>query len=264
MKDGWCRPCAAATLPPMSFAHLPELALVALIFFAAGVVKGVLGMGLPTFAMGFLGLLMTVPQAAGLLTLPSLLTNLWQGLVGPGLRPLLRRLWPLQLAIVVGVAGAAWLPLPNEALGRQLLGACLLAYGAGGLAGWRPRPPRPGREAMASTVAGVTTGLVTGLTGVFVLPAVPYLQSLRLDRHALAQALGLSFSTSTIALAGLLAARGELGLAASLQSALALVPALAGMAVGGRLRSHLSEAGFRRCFLVGLVLLGAWAIVAGR
>ncbi|HBY6961244.1 TPA: hypothetical protein MI551_14190 [Klebsiella pneumoniae] len=47
-----------------------------LIFIAAGLVKGVTGMGLPTVAMGLLGLLMPPQAAAALLVLPSLLTNL--------------------------------------------------------------------------------------------------------------------------------------------------------------------------------------------
>ena len=56
-----------------------------LIFIAAGLVKGVTGMGLPTVAMGLLGLLMPPQAAAALLVLPSLLTNLWQLLAGPAL-----------------------------------------------------------------------------------------------------------------------------------------------------------------------------------
>lgn len=237
---------------------LPQFVLVSAIFFAAGLAKGVLGMGLPTFAMGLLGLLMPVPQAAGLLTLPSLATNLWQALGGGALRALAARLWPFLSALVAGVACAAWLPPLDARVTGTLLGACLLAYGLSGLAGWRLPPPARGMKAMMGPMAGAATGLVTALTGVFVLPAVPYLQSLRLDRNDLAQALGLSFTTSTLALAALLAVRGELGLAASAHSALALVPALAGMFVGQRLRQDMSEALFRRCFFAGLVLLGAW------
>lgn len=45
-------------------------------------------MGLPTVAMGLLGLLMPPPAAAALLVLPSLLTNLWQLLAGPRWRRL--------------------------------------------------------------------------------------------------------------------------------------------------------------------------------
>ncbi|HEY1228133.1 MAG TPA: sulfite exporter TauE/SafE family protein [Ramlibacter sp.] len=240
---------------------IPRFFLVSLIFFAAGLVKGVLGMGLPTFAMGLLGLLMPVPQAAGLLTWPSLVTNVWQAVVGGAWRALLARLWPLQVGIVAGVAVAASLPLQGDEVGRRLLGACLLAYGVSGLAGWRPLAPAPRVQAMAAPFVGAVTGVITGLTGVFVLPAVPWLQSLQLDRHQLSQALGLSFTTSTLALAGLLAARGQLGWGASLQSLLVLVPALVGMAVGQKLREGKSEAVFRRCFFGGLVVLGAWLVM---
>lgn len=246
------------TVVTMFDAHITEFLLISAIFFGAGVVKGVLGMGLPTFAMGFLGLFMPVPQAAGLLTVPSLVTNLWQGLAGGALRALVRRLWILQVGIAAGVGCAAWLPSPDDQLGQVLLGGCLLGYGLSGLAGWRLRPITPSWERAAAPLAGVTTGMVTALTGVFVLPSVPYLQSLQLDRHQLAQALGLSFSTSTLALAVLLVAKGELDLSGSVQSSLALAPALAGMFVGQMLRQEMSEAVFRRSFFVGLVLLGAW------
>lgn len=239
---------------------LATIASIAAIFFAAGIVKGVLGMGLPTLAMGLLGLLMTVPQAAALLTWPSLVTNLWQAFAGGGLRRLLPRLWLLQAGIAVGVAAAGWLPPQDDRLAQRLLGACLLAYGAMGIAGWRPPPLAADRERWMAPVVGTMTGLVTGITGVFVLPAVPYLQSMQLDRHQLAQALGWSFTTSTLALAALLAARGQLGMAGSLQSMLGLVPALAGMSAGQAIRRRMDEVQFRRCFFWSLAILGGWLL----
>ena len=48
------------------------------VFAVAGVVKGVVGLGLPTVAMALLALWMAPAQAAALLIVPSLLTNLWQ------------------------------------------------------------------------------------------------------------------------------------------------------------------------------------------
>jgi hypothetical protein len=239
---------------------VPWFFIVSLIFFAAGAVKGVLGMGLPTLAMGFLGLLMPVPQAASLLAVPSLVTNVWQAVAGGALRAMLRRLWPFQLGIAAGVAGAGWLPPLQDELGRFLLGGCLLAYGVLGTAGWRLPPPSARAQALAGPVVGAATGLVTGLTGVFVLPAVPYLQALGLQRDAFAQALGLSFTTSTVALAYMLAARGDMSIAASMQSALCLLPALAGMWVGQVIRKEMSEAGFRKCFFLGMAALGTWLL----
>ena len=64
-------------------------------YLLAGFVKGVIGMGLPTVAIGLLGLMVTPAQAAAILVVPSFATNVWQGLAGGELRALLRHLWPM-------------------------------------------------------------------------------------------------------------------------------------------------------------------------
>ena len=70
----------------------PTLIFVGAVFALAGFVKGVIGLGLPTIAMGLLGVLMTPNQAAAILVVPALLTNVWQMWDGPALKALLRRL----------------------------------------------------------------------------------------------------------------------------------------------------------------------------
>jgi uncharacterized membrane protein YfcA len=106
-------------------------------------------------------------------------------------------------------------------------------------------------------IVGAATGIVTALTGVFVLPAVPYLQALRLDPEELVQALGLSFTVSTLALGVALAADGQF-LAPNLgASLLGLLAAIAGMWLGQTLRTRMRPASFRLWFLLGLMGLGA-------
>ena len=61
-------------------------------FLLVGFVKGVIGMGLPTVSIGLLGLLMTPIQAAAILVVPSLITNIWQAAVGGGVFELVRRM----------------------------------------------------------------------------------------------------------------------------------------------------------------------------
>ena len=80
-----------------------------LVFVLAGAVKGVTGMGLPTVAIGLLGLLMTPGQAAALLIVPSLITNIWQFVAGPHRLRILRRLWLMLTAIVVATWATAGL-----------------------------------------------------------------------------------------------------------------------------------------------------------
>lgn len=244
--------------------HGEPATLIAAIFLLAGVVKGLIGLGLPTIAMGLLTFAMPPAAAASVLLVPSFVTNVWQLWLGSSLGPLIRRLWPLFAGLVAGTLCGG---LPTLAAAARwthaALGAVLVAYGVWGLAA--ARLPQPGRhEIWLAPVIGYLTGAVTAATGVFVIPAVPYLQSLQLGKDDLIQALGLSFTASTLAL-GL-----QLALSSSLQpvdlglSALALVPALIGMQVGQLLRRVVSERVFRCCFFGGLVALGLYMALAAR
>ena len=178
-------------------------------------------------------------------------------LAGPALGRLCRRLWPLLAGICVGtwlggrLLGAAASPYATPALG-----AILVLYALLGLCSPRQRRLAERLTQGVGALAGTVTGSVTAATGVFVIPAVPYLQALGLERRELMQALGMSFTTSTVALAVLLAGTGTLTVALAGWSLLALAPALLGQMLGGRLADALRPAVFRRVFLAGLLLLG--------
>jgi uncharacterized membrane protein YfcA len=238
-------------------AHAPaDLALIALVFVLAGLVKGVVGPGLPTVAVGLLGMMMAPREAAALLVVPSLVTNVWQLAAGPSAGLLARRLWPMLAGIAAGtLLGGMLLPASASADAVAALGGALMMYAAAGLASFTLHVP-PSGERAASPVVGLVTGAVTAATGVFVIPAVPYLQGLKLERDALVQALGLAFTISTIALAASLLLAGQFQVQAAGLSLFALVPALAGMMLGQWIRCRIRPALFRRCFFIGLFALG--------
>jgi uncharacterized membrane protein YfcA len=235
--------------------------LVGATFMAAGFVKGVAGLGLPTVAMGLLSLVMAPAAAATLLVVPSLLTNFWQLLSGPKLAALLRRLATMMLAVLAGTAlGINVLTGSSAGLAQAALGAILALYGVFGLTvrGFSV-PPRA--ERWLSPIVGLVTGVITGATGIFAIPAVPYLHSLDLPKDELIQALGLSFTVSTIGLAAALIAVGKYELVAAGNSLLAVVPALLGMHLGRLVRDKLSPERFRRWFFIGLVALGLYMLL---
>ena len=76
------------------------------------------------------------------------------------------------------------------------------------------------------------------------------------------QALGLSFTVSTVALAVGLLRVDAWQANAVWASLLALVPALLGMQAGQWLRRRIAAATFRRVFFAGLLLLGATLALA--
>lgn len=229
---------------------------IALCFSIAGLVKGVTGMGLPTVAMGLLGLVMPGAEAASLLILPSLLTNVWQMLTGPRLRLLWRRLWLMQVCVFLGTfATIGFLTNASSALGPVVLGSVLAVYAILGLSSFR-FVVAPRLERWVSPAVGLLTGLLTGATGVFVVPAVPYLSSLIPEKEELIQSLGLSFTVSTVALAAALGLHGTFTSQLAGGSLLALVPAFAGMFLGQAIRNRLHPDIFRRWFFTSLLLIG--------
>lgn len=237
-----------------------ELALICLVFVLAGLVKGVVGLGLPTVAVGLLGMMMAPREAAALLVVPSLVTNVWQLAAGPAAAVLARRLWPMLAGIAAGtLLGGLLLPASASLDAVAALGGALIMYAVAGLASFTLHVP-PNGERAAAPVVGLVTGAVTAATGVFVIPAVPYLQGLQLERQmgrdALVQALGLAFTTSTVALAASLMLAGQFAPQAAGLSFAALVPALAGMMAGQWIRGRIRPAMFRRCFFIGLLALG--------
>jgi uncharacterized membrane protein YfcA len=128
--------------------------------------------------MGLLGLVMPPAEAAALLLVPSLVTNIWQLLAGPRCGAILQRLRGTMIGVCVGTWAGSGLIAGHEAeAASTALGAALVVYAALGLAKLRLIVP-PAAEPWAGPVAGIATGLVTGATGVFVIPAVPYLAAL--------------------------------------------------------------------------------------
>ncbi|CAG2142396.1 hypothetical protein LMG26411_02205 [Cupriavidus numazuensis] len=219
-------------------------------------VKGVTGMGLPTVAMGVLGAIMSPLTAAAILIVPSFVTNVWQMLAGRGTLRLMRRLWAMMLCIVLGtLMGTRLLVIVDPVWAGRVLGLALIAYAAYAL--FLPALSVPERlESWLSPVIGMVTGVLTGVTGIFTIPAVPYVQSLGLQKDELVQALGLSFTVSTVALAGGLLAQDAFRLDQLGLSLLAVIPALAGMWLGSIVRQKISPQTFRRGFLIFLIILG--------
>ena len=234
---------------------------IAAVFVCAGIVKGVIGFALPTVGIGLLGMFLPPAQAAALVTIPTIATNVWQLAAGPRLGFLLRRLWLLMVGVCIGTwIGVGFLVGATSQQATVALGTVLCAYGCFGLAAPSFRVP-PRAEPWLSPVVGLATGFLSGATGVFALPVVPYLNALGLERDELVQALAVSPLTSGLALSVGLLANGAMGSSLALGSALALVPAFIGLYAGQVLRQRTSPELFRKLFFGGLALLGGYLVV---
>lgn len=207
--------------------------------------------------MGILSIVMPPAQAAGLMVLPAMGTNIWQMAAGPSLGKLVRRFAWLIVGVFIGTFATIGF-LTQSATGATAgLGLVLAAYGLYGLFARRLEVP-PRHEVWTSPLIGVITGSILGATGIFVVPSAPYLTSLRMNTEELVQSIGIMAFVCPLALTLALAMHGRYSFGLAGGSALAMIPAFAGMYVGIRLRQRLSAATFMRWFFGGLILLGGY------
>ena len=241
--------------PSLSF-----LLLVGAVLVLAGFVKGLLGLGLPTVAIGVLATRISPLQALTIIIVPAIVTNIWQTFAGPYLRDIVKRLWPLMAGVCVGIwLGAGLMTGVYAQYGTLLLGVLLVSYAAIGLGNVRFHVARA-HERVVGGAIGLITGFVSAFTGVQVIPSMPFLQAIGMEKDELVQALGVFFTVSTVALSYNLNDAGLLTRATLLPASVAMGAAFVGMFIGQLVRARLDADAFRRWFLIGILLLGLYLV----
>jgi uncharacterized protein len=236
----------------------PFLLFIAAAFLLAGFIKGVIGLGLPTVSMGLLAVTMPPAHALAIVIVPAIVTNIWQTFVGPYLRDIIRRLWPLMAGTVLGIwINAGMLTGPYAHYGTVVLGVLLVIYAIVGLSKFSFSVARR-NEKWIGGIVGLITGMVSAATGVQVIPSMPFIQAIGMEKDELVQALGVFFTVATLALAFNLTSAGLLTAATALPGAVAMVCSFAGMFIGQAVRSRLQPEAFRRWFLIAMILLGIY------
>jgi uncharacterized membrane protein YfcA len=234
------------------------LILIAAAFLLAGFVKGAIGLGLPTVSMGLLAVTMPPGQAIAIVIVPAIVTNIWQTFGGPYLRDIMRRLWPLMVGTVIGIwLNAGLLTGPYAPYGTVVLGILLVTYAILGLSQISFKVVRRD-EKWVGGIVGLITGVVSAATGVQVIPSVPFMQAIGMEKDELVQALGVFFTVATVALAFNLTAAGLVTAATALPGAVAMAASFTGMFIGQAVRTRMQPDVFRRWFLIAMFLLGLY------
>lgn len=237
------------------------LFIIAAVFALAGFVKGVIGLGLPTVSIGLLATTMTPVQALTIVVVPAIVTNIWQTFAGPYLRDIFRRLWPLLLGTAVAIWCCGGLMTgPYAKYCAVVLGVLLVIYAVVTLAKFQFRTA-PRDEKWVGGIVGVLTGVVSAATGVQVIPSMPFMQSIGMEKNELIQALGLFFTVATATQAFNLTSAGLLNASTALPGVVAMVMAFAGMFTGQAVRERMAPEQFRRWFLIAMLLLGIYLAV---
>lgn len=234
-----------------------NLLLVAVAFFAAGLCKGILGIGIPLIAVPVLTGVMHPATTISVLAVPIVAANVWQSFEGGKAGSVLRRFWPVAATLIIGSAlGAQFLTEIDPITAQFLLGAIVVLFS---ISQFRTLViPHPGKkEAWLSPLVGFVSGCLGGIATFFGPPLIMYLVALRLPKHEFVPTIALLYLIGTVPLFMVLTWKGVLGAGEFATSIAGTVIVLGAVVFGRQLRGIVSQELFRKGLLIVLVLMGA-------
>lgn len=240
-----------------------EFLLIFMAFFLGGLLKGILGIGLPLMVLSILGVFLSPTLVVALLVVPIVMSNLWQafrhGLPAEGTR----RLLPMSLVFVLfTVLGAALLASIEETLLFVSLGVIVVGFSLLNLRGMRLVVPSR-HEVWAGPCTGVAAGLLNGISTINGPPLVMYLVGIQLSKDDFVKAYGLVALCGSVPLALSYIGVGIFGWREFIVSSMALPPVFLGMWAGQIIRSRINKELFSKVLLIALIVLGANLIRRG-
>jgi uncharacterized membrane protein YfcA len=205
----------------------------------------------------FLAAALGLKAAIILLVVPAMASNVLLAMQAGRLKETMARFWPLYLATLPGIAlGVVLLGWVDQTIATRVLGVLIVLYALMTLL----RPSfslPPALERPFQVPVGLLNGLLTGLTGSQVMPLMPYMLSVRMEADQLVQAVNIAVITASAFLAVGLLSTGMMTPPSLALSVLAVVPALAGVEVGNRMRRYIPKEALRILILAVLALIGA-------
>lgn len=235
---------------------LPALVGLLMAFVLGGVVKGIIGIGLPLVLMPLTTQFLDVPVAVGLLSVPMIATNIGQAVEGGHTTAAFRRLAPILCTLVLGTLVGVHLLISidrhrlNAALGVMFIGISALLL-------FLPRIQLGSRaQSLAGPLVGLCAGLLGGISAMFGPPLVAWQVSLGTAPDIFVKQMAIFAFTASLTLLLALGGSGSMSRTDLLVSAAAIVPIQLGMPVGRWLRHRIKPVLFRRGVLIVLALGG--------
>ncbi len=239
------------------------LVLAFVVTMAAGLVKGVTGFAMPMVMISGLSSFLSPEVALAALLLPTLTSNLWQALRQgiAAARLTLRRFSVYLITMLAMLVLSAQLvrSIPASVL-YLLIGFPITVFAAMQLFGFRPKVT-PNR--WIEGAIGSFAGFIGGISGVWGPPTVAYLTAIETPKSDQMRVQGVIYAVGAVALVGAHLQSGVLTAGTAPLSALMIVPATLGMAVGLAVQDRFDQETFRKVTLVVLIVAGANLIRKG-
>jgi uncharacterized protein len=237
--------------------HASIIAALVCSLLVAGLLKGIIGVGMPVVALPLLSLFIDIKSATMLLSMPLIFSNLPQALEGGKTGRCLMQLMPVFLGMIPGLfLGVRILLALDPNVAKIIAGLVLI-----GIAGVTLLAPTLEIQSRWALPAGITFGFFGGILGGIAAMAGPlvfiFLLAKGLRGKAFTKEASLYLVVSSGLLAILLTASRQFSWLDIPISTAALLPIVLGMHAGQHIRDKIAPETFKKLVLIAVIAAGA-------
>lgn len=254
MQDGLSlRPC----LIQASKGMLYDLLLVGIgVYLFAGLVKGTLGIGLPTTAVSLMAVLVDARTAVALVIIPMVVLNAWQIYRQRMLMETVREFWIFSVVLSLSIFCTSMVATNiSIKVVTYMLGFIVAIFSFGSLLKQVPELPQR-YDKLAQVIAGAVSGIIGGVAGLWSPPMVMYLSSKRLSSERFVGIVGLFLFFGSLFLLFGYVYNGTLTPKIAATSFVLLPIALVGFYFGEKFRRRIDAKRFERYLLIFFFIAG--------
>ena len=241
--------------------HLSLIVFLIFTFIVSGIIKGFLGLGLPSTAMGLLTLVIEPIHAISVMVAPILFSNIFQYARSPQPYKTFTELKVFALSIIVSIfVTSLFITTYPKSLLTIAIGSSMVIFS---LNQWFGFKIQIGPSYSFQVLIGTLSGVLGGLSSIWSPPVAMYLIARDYNKEDFISATGFLFMVGGIPLGLGLYFAGVLTFAIAIQSFAALIFVLIGFRIGEYLRSFVNQQTFRNSVLVAFIILGSRLIFEG-
>lgn len=230
-------------------------------YAVAGLIKGLTGVGFSTSCLPIMALRLDLKIAIPLVIIPSIVSNISVMIQAGHFREAVRRFYPLYLASIPGlILGISVLALINVQIAKAALGIILISY-AGYALTKHDSILSEKAEMLLKIPAGFCTGFVNGLTGSQVMPSLPFLLALDMDKKLFIQSINIYFTMASFVVLIGMKKLGFIQPHMIITAILGLIPVLGAVYIGGRIQQRMSVSAYKKTVLYFLLVMGTILIL---
>ena len=241
--------------------HLSLIVFLIFTFIVSGIIKGFLGLGLPSTAMGLLTLVIEPIHAISVMVAPILFSNIFQYARSSQPYKTFTELKVFALFIIVSIfVTSLFITAYPRSLLTIAIGSSMVIFS---LNQWFGFKIQIGPSYSFQVLIGTLSGVLGGLSSIWSPPVAMYLIARDYNKEDFISATGFLFMVGGIPLGLGLYFAGVLTFVIAIQSFAALIFVLIGFRIGEYLRSFVNQQTFRNSVLVAFIILGSRLIFEG-